>query len=510
MRPTGGRAALVLSVVGVLVSGCAQVAAPPVAEVGRISYTADTTGVFPNPERGWFFQYNPPCCDDVPNGVVGGPHPPIELAELQALRDGPEAMTLVRDMVKIQQYEGDIPQARLDEIRADLDTVREAGLKVIWRIQYNTSITTGEPPPEVISRHLDQLGPILRDNADVVFSVELGLFGGSGEACCQSNLILDSPGNNNGFSSLTPPAVELYEKLLSSVPESRNVAVRYPCYKYQLMGWADSATEQLTDYPSAAEPLTVDTAFDGSLQARLGFTQDNFAGDELGYGFFYAWEDRDVDFVTADTEFALMQGELSAATDHNKEFGPQELQRDHYSAFHAVGDVDDDGSYGNEGWDEVSAAWKASGQYDRIAAGLGYRFRLIEAEVPTTVARSGPFTMSLTMSNDGWARIMNPRNVEIVLRERSTGATHPLVVDGDGRGNRLWLPGPGESKDLVVSQPLPPDLPAGEYELFLHLADPAPSLHDRPEYSIRLANEDIWRPDTGYNDLGAIVTVTDT
>ncbi|HZG89536.1 MAG TPA: DUF4832 domain-containing protein [Pseudonocardia sp.] len=475
--------------------------------MARISYTADTTAVFPNPERGWFFQYSPPCCDDVPNGVVGGPHPPVGLAELQALRDGPDAMTLARDVVKIQQYEGDIPQARLDEIRADLDTVREAGLKVIWRIQYNTSNTAGNPPPEVISRHLDQLGPVLRDNADVVFSVELGLFGSWGEACCRSDLILDSPGNNNGFSSLTPSAVELYEELLSFIPETRNVAVRYPCYKYQLMGWADSATEQLTDYPSAVEPLTADTAFDGSLQARLGFSQDNFAGDELGYGFFYAWEDRDVDFVTADTEFALMQGELSIATDHNKEFGPQELERDHYSAFHARNAED---SAGYEGWDEVSAAWRASGQYDRIAAGLGYRFRLVDAEVPTSVPRSGPFTMSLTMSNDGWARIMNPRNVEIVLRERSTGATYPLVVDGDGRGNRLWLPGPGESKDLVVSQPLPPDLPVGDYELFLHLADPAPLLHDRPEYSIRLANEDIWRPDTGYNDLRAVVAVADT
>jgi hypothetical protein len=175
-----------------------------------------------------------------------------------------------------------------------------------------------------------------------------------------------------------------------------------------------------------------------------------------------------------------------------------------------MGDVEDDGSYGTEGWNEVSAAWRASGQYDRIAAGLGYRLRLVDAEVPTSVPRSGPFTMSLTMSNDGWARIMNPRNVEIVLRERSTGAAYPLVVDGDGRGNRLWLPGPGESKDLVVSQPLPPDLPVGEYELFLHLADPAAPLHDRPEYSIRLANEGIWRPDTGYNDLGAVVTVADT
>ncbi len=413
-------------------------------------------------------------------------------------------MTLIRDIVKIQQYSGDIPQSRLTEIQNDLNTVRDAGFKVIWRISYNTSITTGEPPASVISRHIDQLGPIIQNNIDVIYDVQLGLFGGSGEACCQSNLVFSDPGNNNNFSSLTPPAITLYNKLISYIPSSRNMVVRYPCYKYQLLGWANSANEPLTAYPSAAVPLTASNAFNGSLQARLGFKQDNFAGDEFGYGFFYAWEQKDVDFTQADTKYSLMEGELSASTTYNRQNGEREMKKHHYSAFHAVGNIE--GIY--DGWDQTSKFWKSSGQYAKMSNKLGYRFRLISGTFPQSIGQGGNFSASLVVKNDGWARIMNARNVEVIFKNKTTGAKYTLAIDGDGRGNRLWLPGDNETKTLTINQPLPGGIPVGQYDLFLNLADPFPSLHDRPEYSIRLGNKNLWDPATGYNALNAVVSVT--
>jgi hypothetical protein len=54
---------------------------------------------------------------------------------------------------------------------------------------------------------------------------------------------------------------------------------------------------------------------------------------------------------------------------------------------------------------------------------------------------------------------------------------------------------------------MPEGIEPGDYELLLHLADPYPSIHDRPEYSIRLANQGLWEAETGYNKLNTIVTV---
>lgn len=48
----------------------------------------------------------------------------------------------------------------------------------------------------------------------------------------------------------------------------------------------------------------------------------------------------------------------------------------------------------------------------------------------------------------------------------------------------------------------------GNYELLLHLADPEIKLHDRPEYSIQLANENVWEDSTGYNLINGNVDIS--
>lgn len=47
----------------------------------------------------------------------------------------------------------------------------------------------------------------------------------------------------------------------------------------------------------------------------------------------------------------------------------------------------------------------------------------------------------------------------------------------------------------------------GTYEAFLNLPDPEATLRRRPEYSIRLANEGVWEPSTGYNNLQATIAI---
>jgi hypothetical protein len=102
---------------------------------------------------------------------------------------------------------------------------------------------------------------------------------------------------------------------------------------------------------------------------------------------------------------------------------------------------------------------------------------------------------------------VNPRLVEVILRNRATGALYSAGFDR-GRGNRLWLPGPGQTATLDLAAGLPANLPEGGYEALLHLPDPSPRLYGRPEFSIRLANRDVWEPGTGFNRLLATVQIT--
>ncbi|MGQ9621406.1 MAG: hypothetical protein ACUVTX_10550, partial [Bacteroidales bacterium] len=51
-----------------------------------------------------------------------------------------------------------------------------------------------------------------------------------------------------------------------------------------------------------------------------------------------------------------------------------------------------------------------------------------------------------------WTKdIPQSRLVEIILINRDSGEKFVLKVKGDGKGNRLWLPDPNETKTLIIS-----------------------------------------------------------
>lgn len=103
--------------------------------------------------------------------------------------------------------------------------------------------------------------------------------------------------------------------------------------------------------------------------------------------------------------------------------------------------------------------------------------------------------MKINLKNKGFAAPINPRKVRLVLRETTTQSVWPIELPDNPRS---WLPG---THTIEHGFCLPTDLPTGQYELLLHLADPYPSLTNRPEYAIRLANENLWEEATGFNRL---------
>ena len=63
----------------------------------------------------------------------------------------------------------------------------------------------------------------------------------------------------------------------------------------------------------------------------------------------------------------------------------------------------------------------------------------------------------------------------------------------------MWMP--GTTKQINVVGGIPTNMPAGEYQVLLNLPDPTTNLRDRSEYSIRLANQNTWEANTGYNSF---------
>ena len=103
--------------------------------------------------------------------------------------------------------------------------------------------------------------------------------------------------------------------------------------------------------------------------------------------------------------------------------------------------------------------------------------------------------VSINLDNVGYASPFNPRPMQLVLRNSSTGAVKTFSFTTD---IRKWFSG---SIALEQEFSLPADITAGEYDLLLNLPDKYTSISSRFEYAIRLANADVWEEVTGYNKL---------
>ena len=148
--------------------------------------------------------------------------------------------------------------------------------------------------------------------------------------------------------------------------------------------------------------------------------------------------------------------------------------------------------------------WKSGGCNDTIAKNLGYRLMMTSAKLQDAVKPGSNFSGTINLINAGWGKIYNSRDCELVFRNTATNKEFIVKLTNDPRH---WCM-TDSSVAVNVSALIPASTPEGLYTVYLNLPDPANSIHKRPEYSIRLANKDVWEDATGYNSLLHKVTLS--
>jgi hypothetical protein len=405
-----------------------------------------TTEDFPNPERGFFIQnsYNPE------RGSTG----PLNPATLRRARDN--GMTLLRrNWMFFEFRDRPLSPAMLDHVRADFAAARSAGIKIIGRFEYNLG-PVGEPdaPLPVVLQHLDQLAPVLRENSDVIAYMEAGFIGTWGEWHHSTNNLLDH-------------TRDIVEKFLSVLPTDRMIALRYPRLKTNLYG---------------LDALTSAEAFTGTPKARIGGHNDCFLASQTDWGTWSKNVVAEKAFYHQENLYLPQGGETcNAKEDAQLYIGCENALRElAYQRFNSLNSLYQQ---------EVLDGWTRGGCMDEIKRRLGYRFHLVESAVQV---EGGTLHLAVTIRNDGFGNLFNPRPVYLVLRDRATGKTESTLVPTDPR---RWMP--GETTVLHVTRAAP----SGGYDILLHLPDAAESLRGRPEYAVRFANPEVWEPASGMNRL---------
>jgi hypothetical protein len=424
-----------------------------------VTYPA-STAVITNPERGFYVHL-----------VHGGDFSSGNLNTYKA-----QNMSLVLYQAYLTAYKNaPLDSAFLNAFQANLNSIRSNGMKTILRFAY-TQTDTVDASLSRIQGHLDQLAAYLAPNSDVILGMQCGFVGRWGEFQGSDNFGSDSwPPNLTTASKAARKAV--VDKALSVMPSNRFVQVRQPWIKMDAYG---------------STPLSDSTKFSGSAASRIGHFNDCFLSGSTDSGTYWQQTSEEA-FLAADTKYVPMGGETCTFNEPRSSgtTAISEMTRFHWS-------------FVNSGYHEqVIQSWKNSGDYTTIAKRLGYRLSLSSGTYPTGGVRGAAMSVSLSLSNGGFAAPFAARTVKLVLRNTATNTTAVLPLSVDLRN---WLP--GSTITVSESVAIPAGISAGSYKLLLWLPDPAPGLASNPAFAIQLANTGMWESTTGYNDLGHTITIS--
>lgn len=403
---------------------------------------------FLNPERGFF----------TPHVLPG----PAGFSSTRLLGN-----TLVHLNIHLDEWrESDIPQETLDGLDSNFSDIRDAGVKAIIRFAYNDGPWPDSEPDASkaqILRHIGQLTPLLQKNTDVIAWVEAGFIGAWGEWHTSTN----------GLDNITDKR-EILHALIAAIP-GRYVQVRYPANIIEM-------------YPNPED----------AAKAYVAHHNDCFLSSETDVGTYErdgeVTIERDKAYLAELTSFTPMSGETCAPFPPRSEctIAIQEMELLHFSAI-------------NEAYHKgILRSWEQGGCMEEIKNRLGYRLALTSAEFNERVRPGGLLKLTVNITNSGFASLMNPRPLYVVLFPSPEGRG----VRGEGGiriqlqlDPRTWQPG---NSSFTAAIRLPSNMEEGEYTLALWLPDEAESLQNSPLYAVQFANENMWDESNGFNNLDTV------
>lgn len=363
-------------------------------------------------------------------------------------------------------------------MKKDFKILRQAGVKAVVRFSYCESMTKpyGDAPVDIVLRHIEQVKPILQENSDVILVVQAGFIGAWGE-WFYTDYFSFSPGVI--FPEYWVLRRQVVNALLDALPASRMIEVRTPDYKRQLL--------------ENDQPVSQEQAYSALPIARIAHHNDCFLSSKDDYG---TYDDTLVDkiYLEAETKYTMIGGETCNPSPPYSDCpnSLHEMERFHWTYLN---------------WDyntQLLNGWRTQGCFPEVERKMGYRYRMVQAEIQDSARVGGEFQVNLKMINEGWSNPVNPRKVELVIRNKQNGKEYVYDINEDIRFRPL-----GEEMTFTINAGIPQGIEQGTYQIFFNMPDPEISLRNQPYYSIRTANIGTWEDATGMNSLLSEFTLAD-
>ena len=268
-----------------------------------------------------------------------------------------------------------ISESYLNRIRNNMRAIREGGSKVVLRFAYSYDENDynkgkGDASWQWTEKHLNQLAPIIKENADIIAVWESGFVGVWGEWYYTNHYTFKPADNAQAYE----PRKKVLAKELSILPKDRMVSVRYPKAKLY------------TQNIGVGNALTAQTAFTGSDLSRIGFHNDCFLADDDDTGTYHHIQEHR-NYVANETQYVVMGGETCRPASGYSSYAECSNALKDMATYHW--------SYLNQDYYEgILNLWKNKCM-DDIKRRLGYRFVLTEGKFNDNIKVGGKLQLQL-------------------------------------------------------------------------------------------------------------------
>lgn len=415
-----------------------------------VSYQAatyqETSAALDNPFRGFYHLH----------GFILSESDPADTAQhVRQYIDSDNQPLMLLQINLIRYANTDLSDNALAQLDSILGEIHDSKRQVILRFLYDWDGNALKAEPdsiEQILRHMDQIGPVVNRYADAVFLLQSTFTGNWGEM------------NSTNYGT-QEDVRQLMSHLAQVTDPSIYLSVRTPS---QLRGVTQTRT-----------PVSADTAYNGSLESRLGLYNDGMLGSIYDLGTYDDTPNSDAtdpaDKGTREEELAFQDnicqfvpngGEVVINNSYNDlENALTDLAKMHVTYLNCEYDLSvlnkwrDTVYQGNDCFDGISG-------YEYIAAHLGYRYMVTASSFTYDALDKNSGVLTLTIKNTGFAPAYRLFDSFLALENADTGLQLTLPVNLDNR-----TIGGGSQAEFAF--PLTVDeLSEGDYQVSFFLTDP--------------------------------------